>query len=242
MFFTRHSLAFVLLAVLISPACAIPTPKTLVRRTATLIDYSVQALAADGIQPVKATPEVEDHIKYFIVGIAPRMGAEKSVDPDLIGFDGGQPQHGSSNTHRFLLEGGKSCEPNDHWTCLAYVSIPTKDELHGLPPNTIFGAVIARQVVSTNEHHYREFQFPQSSPKAQELQDKSYLDFLTGTGSVKIEDWLEGLARPEAAHKPSKVVQNAAAISLSRKQTGPKRPHSPSDSDEKPAKNVKTGN
>ncbi|KAF9059216.1 hypothetical protein BDP27DRAFT_1453429 [Rhodocollybia butyracea] len=206
MFFTRHSLAFVFLAVLVSPACAIPTPKALVRRDAAVRVYTVQSLAEDGIQLVKTPSKVQEDIRDFIIVIAPR-------------FDGGQPQKGSSSMHRFQLKGGKFCDSKQHWTCVAYVFIPTEDELAQLPPHTMFGAVIARQVITgTKDHHYREFQFPQS-PEAKELQDKSYLDFLT---TPSIEDWVENMAKP--AHNPSDTVKKAAAILLSQKQTSVKRP------------------
>ncbi|KAF9071491.1 hypothetical protein BDP27DRAFT_1419057 [Rhodocollybia butyracea] len=117
MFFTRHSLAFVLLAVLVSSACAAPAPP-LKPHVISYTSYTATLLHED-------SPSAREQIKTSLAATAFRLG--DSGPKKKITFQ------------KAKLEGGVC---NSARTCYAYAYIPTEDN----PQKIMFGAVVIHDI------------------------------------------------------------------------------------------------
>ncbi|KAF9065352.1 hypothetical protein BDP27DRAFT_1450251 [Rhodocollybia butyracea] len=156
-FFTRHSLAFVLFAVLISPACAAPT---LERRDTS--QYRVQLLNIYG-DPVAIgkPPEAQNHVENWqdrignwqkrirdsIIALGKEM-EDPELKPESIHLieEGRQILPSPFGVQYYKLEGGKFC--TGKVKCYGYVAKLRRPLTpHG---NTLFGAVVV-VIVGENE-------------------------------------------------------------------------------------------
>ncbi|KAF9071434.1 hypothetical protein BDP27DRAFT_1419010 [Rhodocollybia butyracea] len=198
MFFTRHSLGFVLLAFLISPACAMPT---LERRDAT--KYTVTVFDERGKLVSKVATEALQHIKASINAMGPSI---KDPGPKNIVLAAGQTPDAEMEFDptiriHYKLFGGKFCDfDEDGRECYAYVITS-----HYI----MLGSVVAGK----DGHVVEEAHNPLHDSHAQSILDREYLAFLTEFPLV--EPWV--LAMKERQTEASITVRNALGVLIMRK-------------------------
>ncbi|KAF9052538.1 hypothetical protein BDP27DRAFT_1433861 [Rhodocollybia butyracea] len=160
MFFTHHLLAFALLAVLISPACAAPAPPE--KRST---KYTVEVL--------NSSQSANEEIKGSTQAIAPELGLGASGPYEIEFREGnGQPQLKLlPGMHPYKLEGGSLAS----WTYGYVYSAPEGPKLQ-------LGAVVTADKIN---HKYDTFHQPfapslsdEEKTNAERLQSKTYAAFL----------------------------------------------------------------
>ncbi|KAF9071508.1 hypothetical protein BDP27DRAFT_1419071 [Rhodocollybia butyracea] len=211
MLLTHHWLGFILLAVLISPACAAPLERRNVHYHMTLVD--INGLEVETIQI-----EAKDHLHISITSLAKEMGdggVPTVIDhsPDLLDID---TSFSPTTMLYYRLKGGKHCSRSADKatliTCFGFVVSSPKDKDH---PAIMFGTVISC-TVDEKGHSFHVFHQPipagitgEQLKRARELEEDVYFDFLTKF--VLIKQWVMWMDQGKGNQAPDPVVKRAAA-------------------------------
>ncbi|KAF9074082.1 hypothetical protein BDP27DRAFT_1416761 [Rhodocollybia butyracea] len=193
MFLTHHWLRFILLAVLMSPACAAP----LERRD---VKYKLKSLDKHGdlvMIPMNAPYE----LNRCVIALATEMGDGNVQDIKHEGTMTSNAVFDPSIMLYYKLMEGRYCRVP--YTCYGSVVTPPKDKN---PQEIMFGTIISHTVIPrTKKPRYYVFHqpFPAGISGAQlksakELREELFFEFLTEFALVR--PWLMRMAFLETEH------------------------------------------
>ncbi|KAF9071504.1 hypothetical protein BDP27DRAFT_1419068 [Rhodocollybia butyracea] len=218
MLIPHHWLGFILLAVLMSPACAVP----LERRN---VHYHMKLLNVNGLEVEKITSGAQEHLRISITSLAKEMGdgGVPTIDhsPHLLDMI---PTFNPSAILYYGLEGGKHCSSSADKTtlvtCFGFVVSLPKDLDNLDLPVILFSAVISRTVDGNGLSSFQVFHQPlpaeltsEQLEKAKVLRDTVYSKFLVMF--VPIHRWVILMAHGTRGDEaPDPVVKDAAAVLL----------------------------